>query len=76
MEQVVLSRRNLNILLSKLDRVKNGDASVCTIIKGIDPNAPEHLRNTNVIAVIAVEDEVLYAHRNPGPMHPKDEENV
>jgi len=33
MEQIYLTRRNLETLLSKLDRAKRGELTDCTIIK-------------------------------------------
>lgn len=60
MKKLKLSRRNLLTLLSKLDRVRNGESSQCTIIK---PNGT---------MITAEEDEVHYADRPPGEMHPAD----
>lgn len=69
--QVYLSRRNLEVLLSKLDRKQSGDYSACTIIKINNkpsfPNGP-----TDEIAVMAVEDEEYYKEAKPGFMHPLD----
>jgi hypothetical protein len=70
--QVVLSRRNLEVLLSKLDRVKNGESSACTIIKRHNPDDGIYATSED-IAVIAVEDEIMYANRPAGAMHPADE---
>jgi hypothetical protein len=71
LNQVVLSRRNLEALLSKLDRVKNGEDSACTIIKMHNP-ADGIFATTENIAVVAVEDEILYANRPAGIVHPSD----
>ena len=60
---ITLSRRNLLTLLSKLDRVKNGEESNCTILKPT---------REGYVAITAIEDEVAYADRPPGPVHPKD----
>lgn len=73
MEYLVLSRRNLKVLLSKLDRAKAGDATECILIKTVDSAAPDWLQNSTEIMIKAVEDEVLYAAREPGPVHPLDE---
>ena len=54
---VELTRRNLLILLSKLDR----SDSAKTIMTG------------GSFFVRAVEDDAHYADRTPGPMHPDDE---
>lgn len=59
--QLILSRRNLLTLLSKLDRVKSGEHSLCTIIKPCGT------------VVTAVENEVEYMNRKPGVVHPLDE---
>ena len=67
---VYLSRRNLNTLLSKLDRVKNGESSYCTLIKS-DTTHPKY-PSTTVTIVTAVEDEDYYEHRQPGPVYEKD----
>ena len=72
MEQLFLSRRNLLMLLSKLDRVAAGEASSCTVIKYQNPSDP-FTQTMDAIAVTAVEDEAFYSTRNPGPMHPSDE---
>jgi hypothetical protein len=74
-KQVVLSRRNLEALLSKLDRVKEGEFSACTIIKRFNPSDGIYA-TTEDIAVIAVEDEILYANRPAGMMYPKDVKNI
>ena len=62
---VVLSRRNLLSLLSKLDRVAVGESSACAIIKRDDlhPVYPQSMRE---ILVQAVEDDVYYADRKAG----------
>jgi hypothetical protein len=74
-KQVVLSRRNLEALLSKLDRVKNGEVSACMIIKHHNPDDGIYATSEE-IAVLAVEDEILYANRPAGMMHPADVKEV
>lgn len=71
MQRVFLTRRNLTILLSKLDRTKAGDPSACTIVK--QDTVHSKYPCTDVIWVTALEDEDYYSDRDPGPMHPKDE---
>jgi len=71
MQTVYLSRRNLKVLLSKLDRVRNGEASACTIIKQ-DTTHPVY-PCSDMIQVIAVEDADYYTDRQAGPMYPEDE---
>jgi len=61
MKTVRLSRRNLLTLLSKLDRVKAGEVSACTLIK-----------TDQDITLKAFEDDVYYEDREPGEVHPKD----
>ena len=57
---VELTRRNLLILLSKLDR-SDSAKTIMTIMTG------------GSFFVRAVEDDAHYADRTPGPMHPDDE---
>lgn len=63
--QVYLSRRNLLTLLSKLDGVKAGEASLCTLVKydTVHPTCPQ---SHPVIRVTAVEDENYYFERSAG----------
>jgi hypothetical protein len=71
MEQVYLTRRNLLTLLNKLDRVKRGEQSACTITKydTVHPQYP----CSNEVSVTAVEDEDYYTDREPGVVLSKDE---
>lgn len=62
MKTIVLSRRNLLTLLSKLDRVRDGEESACTLIK------------SDGTIISAEEDSDHYANRTPGSIHPRDEE--
>ena len=64
--KLTLSRRNLMTLLAKLDAVKEGGESFCTIIKSdtIHPEFP--LTGSDNVFVTAVEDEEYYKYRNPG----------
>lgn len=74
MQTIYLSRRNLQVLLNKLDRNKEAGASVsqCTIIKV--PNPTNYVQTMPECAVVAVEDEDYYTDRiEPGTMHPSDE---
>lgn len=73
--QVYLSRRNLLALLSKLDRVRDGDVSACAIIKN-DQSNPKYPQSMASICVTAVEDADYYHDRNAGAMHPSDEPAV
>lgn len=67
---VYLTRRNLLTLLSKLDRVLDGEESLCTIIKA-DTVHPKYPCST-VTKVTAIEDHEYYTDREPGEVHPKD----
>lgn len=72
MHVVYLSRRNLLTLLSKLDRKKMGDETLCTIIKN-DSKNERFPQSLDSIAINAVEDEDYYYDRSPGPVHSLDE---
>ncbi|QAU33731.1 hypothetical protein [Janthinobacterium sp. 17J80-10] len=54
MEKLYLSRRDLATLLQKLDSVRNGEVSACTIIKN-DTTHPVYPPTLRRIAVVAVE---------------------
>jgi hypothetical protein len=73
MEQIYLSRRNLQSLLNKLDRNKNAgyNQSACTIIKN-DTEHPQYPQSIPNIAVIAIEDDLYYTDREAGEVHPAD----
>ena len=74
MNRIYLSRRNLEILLSKLNRQLNGEITACTIIKLKNKEDPPQYQQTmNEIAVTAVENDMLYTNRNPGAMLAVDE---
>lgn len=64
---VYLSRRNLLTLLAKLDCVKAGNPSFCTIIKRDNTNK-KYPQTHPAIACIAVENEDYYCDRKPGVM--------
>ena len=68
---VFLSRRNLQTLLNKLDRVKGGGTSLRTIIK-YDRVHPVYPQSHDAIQVTAVEDAEYYIDRAAGIMHPLD----
>ena len=71
MNKVYLSRRNLLALLSKLDRVKNGEHSECTLIKN-DNIHHKYPQTMSSIHVVAIEDEEYYSERIPGEIYSKD----
>ena len=71
MQHLYLSRRNLLILLSKLDRQAAGELTMCAIIKCQNLDDP-FIQTMNAVTVHAVADEVYYT-RAPGEMNPADE---
>ncbi len=72
-EKVFLSRRNLLTLLSKLDRNKaEPGASQYTLIK-CDNQHKTHAQTMPEIVVTAVEDDIYYAEREGGMIHPEDD---
>ena len=70
-DKVYLSRRNLLTLLSKLDRLADGEETKCTLIKR-DTVHPRYPQTMNEIEVIAVEDDEYYDYRLPGEVLPID----
>jgi hypothetical protein len=72
MKQLYLSRRNLLTLLSKLDRLEDGDSTACSIIKYANPTDP-YCNTIDTIMITAIPDELFYTNREPGVMHPKEE---
>lgn len=74
-ERIYLSRRNLLVLLSKLDRKKAGEETACSIIKFQNPADP-YVQTMNEVMVTAVEDADYYVTRMAGTMHPADEPDV
>ena len=73
--RVYLTRRNLNALLMKLDRVRDGDFSFCAIVK-LDAQHPIYPQTMPILHVCAVEDEDYYIDRKPGEMVPVDESRL
>lgn len=86
-DAIYLSKRNVLALLSKLDRVKNGEHSYCSIIKRdtVHPEFPcsdevtvmavESDDEQNQLAkfiVIGVDDHLYYTERRAGDVHPSD----
>ena len=71
---IYLSRRNLLILLAKLDREAGGEFTTCEIIKYRRPG--EFEQSMDSIRIVAVSDEEMYATREAGQMHAKDELSI
>lgn len=69
---VFLSRRNLLTLLSKLDRMKEGESSHCALMKSDDTH-PTHPQSHPTIFVVAIEDEDYYTNRQPGAVDSRDD---
>ncbi len=70
MVKIVLSRRNLESLLNKLDRnIDSPGASQCTLL------VPNDDCTDYAAEIHAVENEVKYGSRivPPGPVHPADD---
>jgi hypothetical protein len=72
MEQVFLSRRNLLVLLSKLDRKRAGEQTACTLIKNDDQHS-KYPQTMPSVSITAVEDDEYYTTRAPGEVFPSDE---
>jgi hypothetical protein len=68
--RVYLSRRNLEVLLSKLDRKGDGEATACTIIKR-DNQHSKYPQSVSEIWVTAIDNDEYY-DRVPGEMYHSD----
>ena len=64
--QVFLTRRNLLTLLEKLDHVKSGGASQCTIVKSDTVHPTHPIVGADNVRITAVEDEDYYTDRTAG----------
>jgi hypothetical protein len=71
-ERIYLSKRNLLTLLSKLDRLEQGQETQCAIVKYSNPLDP-YCNTMDQVMVIAVPDEKFYTKRTAGQVHPLDE---
>lgn len=74
---IYLSRRNLEALLSKLNRSSNGEETQCAIIK-VQQASSAYRQTMREILVVAVDDEEYYAlqARPAGEMCPLDEASL
>ena len=72
-EVIYLSERNLRTLLSKLDRKKKGDSTMCTLIK-YQQKTGEFRQTVDEVMVVAVADDIYYPAQNriAGDVHPLD----
>lgn len=71
--KIFLSRRNLQTLINKLDRNKDGGNSHCGLMKYHIEDDPEEFRqNIDCAFVFAVEDDKYYQNRTPGAVLPED----
>ena len=68
---VYLTRRNLETLLSKLDRKASGDESACTLVKRDTTHSKYPC--SQVTYVIALENAEYYTNRPAGRVYPEDE---
>lgn len=66
---VYLSRRNLQTLISKLDRRLQGDDTQACLVKRDDKH-PTYPQSHPVVVVQALEDAEYYTDRESGPVHP------
>jgi hypothetical protein len=73
--KIYLSKRNLLTLLSKLERLEQGDQTACAIVKYANPTDP-YCNTIDEVMVIAIPDNEFYTNRAPGVMHPADEVNI
>ena len=72
--KIYLSKRNLQVLLSKVERYERGEETLCTITKyknRQDPYCME-IGDEEEVDVIAIPDAKYYVGREAGPMHEKD----
>jgi hypothetical protein len=72
LERVFLSRRNVEVLLSKLDRLKRGERTACVIIKR-DHVHPKFPQTMDAIEVHILEDADYYIERPPGKVDAVDD---
>jgi len=72
---VYLSKRNLLVLLSKLERFEKGEETKCAIIKNANSLDPYCMQGMDSCMVVAIPDEKYYVGREAGAMHPKDTPN-
>jgi len=70
--KIYLSKRNLQTLLSKVERFEAGDETACALIKYANHLDP-YCNTIDEVMVIAVPDERFYAKRSPGAVHHLDE---
>jgi hypothetical protein len=73
--RVYLSRRNLLTLLAKLDRKAAGDVTHRTLIKHRVEGDP-YVQDLDAVVITAVDDDSYYATRDPGTVHPAEEETL
>lgn len=73
--KLYLSKRNLLTLLSKLERLEQGDQTACAIVKYANPTDP-YCNTMDSVMVIAIPDNEFYTNRAPGAMHPLDEVKI
>jgi len=74
-DRIYLSKRNLLTLLSKLERLEHGDETACAIVKYSNPT-DLYCNTIDQVIVVAIPDEMFYTNREPGIMHPLDEEKI
>ena len=75
MEKIYLSRRNIEALLSKLNRRRKGESTECTIIK-YDNKHPKYRQTIDSVMIIAIENDECYGDRQPGDVYELDLPNL
>lgn len=72
-KKIYLSKRNLQVLLSKVERFEAGQETNCAIIKYNNHLDPYNMTiNEDCVMIVAVPDKQYYVNREAGVMHPLD----
>ena len=76
MKALYLSKRNLLTLLSKLERLENGEQTACSLVKYRNP-VGKYIQSDEAVLIMAVPDNEYYAdqQRPAGVVHPSDDPN-
>ena len=72
--EIRLSRRNLETLLSKLNRQREGDVTACAIVKCLNKDNVDEC--PLFVLIRAVENSEDYRIRSPGAVHKADVANL
>ena len=76
MKALYLSKRNLLTLLSKLERLENGEQTACSLVKHRNP-VGKYIQSDEAVLIMAVSDDEYYSDqkRSAGVVHPLDDPN-